>query len=102
MNIQTLAAAFDIVIDLDKRPHGYMPLNMATVRLGLIYLASHAYTLERGRTLVMLDLEHMRNFLDVTGTVVAEILDCLEGNGLIEKTYANLCQVAKSEYYVLF
>lgn len=102
MNVQTLAAAFDIVIDLDKRPHGYMPLNMATVRLGLIYLANHAYTLERGRTLVMLDLEHMRNFLDVTGTVVAEILDCLEDNGLIEKTYANLCQVAKSEYYVLF
>lgn len=79
-----------------------MPLNMATVRLGLIYLANHAYTLERGRTLVMLDLEHMRNFLDVTGTVVTEILDCLEGNGLIEKTYVNLCQVAKSEYYVLF
>lgn len=46
-----------------------MPLNMATVRLGLIYLANHAYTLECGRTLVMLDLEHMRNFLDVTGSI---------------------------------
>lgn len=26
----------------------------------------------------------------------------IKDNGLIEKTYANLCQVAKSEYYVLF